>query len=189
MTDAAEAIRAARTDSGLTIQQAADLLGVHWNTLHSWERGVHRCRDPHAVVSALGGEPIDVEVTRLRAQDRPPMACRARVDRGRYCYRRVLDRGLCEEHYWQSRWPLPAPQVPDEPRAGWQREAECRGMDTELFFPSQGDRVDWRVVRACASCPVRPDCLADDLQHPPPRDGVRGGLSAYRRNSRQERAA
>ena len=41
----------------------------------------------------------------------------------------------------------------------WQKRANCQGLDTRLFFPSQGEAIDPKLVEACESCPVRQDCL------------------------------
>jgi WhiB family transcriptional regulator, redox-sensing transcriptional regulator len=46
----------------------------------------------------------------------------------------------------------------------WTDFAACRGVDPELFFPvsASGPALDQvaEAKRVCASCPVRPDCLA-----------------------------
>jgi len=41
----------------------------------------------------------------------------------------------------------------------WQNQANCRGMDTKLFFPTQGESIHSSLVEACESCPVREQCL------------------------------
>lgn len=66
--------------------------------------------------------------------------------------------------------------VPD-PRPGWQHDALCREVGSEMFFPEKGDQSlvgDARKV--CDECPVRDDCRNFGLVHGG-RDGVWGGLS------------
>jgi WhiB family transcriptional regulator, redox-sensing transcriptional regulator len=49
-------------------------------------------------------------------------------------------------------------------RAWWRRQAACRHVDTELFFPvGRGSRAMAETQQAkaiCARCPVRQPCLA-----------------------------
>lgn len=63
----------------------------------------------------------------------------------------------------------------------WRDRAACTGQDVETFFPRQGTHqpaVDRVIATWCAPCPVRVDCLADELAHPPTRrGGVRGGVA------------
>ena len=40
----------------------------------------------------------------------------------------------------------------------WQRDAECRGVDPELFFPDRGARIT-EALAACERCTVRAECL------------------------------
>jgi WhiB family transcriptional regulator, redox-sensing transcriptional regulator len=43
-------------------------------------------------------------------------------------------------------------------REDWQKQAACRGLDPELFFPGSGGRsLTARAV--CAACPVADECL------------------------------
>ncbi len=45
---------------------------------------------------------------------------------------------------------------------GWMDEAECKGMDPELFFPSRGEST--REAKAvCAECSVRSECIEHAL--------------------------
>jgi len=41
--------------------------------------------------------------------------------------------------------------------SGWQDEAACRGIDTNLFFPENAD-VDDQVLALCENCPVKDEC-------------------------------
>lgn len=70
----------------------------------------------------------------------------------------------------------------------WRREAACREMDTDVFFPLTDEEAG--PARAvCATCPVRAECLEFALasgQH----DGVWGGLTeTERRRLRRRKAA
>nr|WP_165827536.1 WhiB family transcriptional regulator [Mycolicibacterium sp. GF69] len=47
----------------------------------------------------------------------------------------------------------------------WQLHAKCRGLPTEMFFASDGERGERRAAReerakkVCRSCPVQRECL------------------------------
>lgn len=41
----------------------------------------------------------------------------------------------------------------------WMRDAACKGLDTEMFYPQQGVALPLAVRRICAGCPVRNACL------------------------------
>jgi WhiB family redox-sensing transcriptional regulator len=43
-------------------------------------------------------------------------------------------------------------------RADWMNEANCRGMDPDLFHPERGKNTDSRAKAACAECPVVKQC-------------------------------
>ncbi|TQC44847.1 WhiB family transcriptional regulator [Rhodococcus sp. WS4] len=63
----------------------------------------------------------------------------------------------------------------------WQREAECRSMDSDLFFPREGERYrSWtrraRLAKAiCSTCPVKVECRTHALSSGEGH-GVWGGL-------------
>jgi len=62
--------------------------------------------------------------------------------------------------------------------AGWSQRAECRGMETADFY----DEPTVAARRACARCPVRAECLAEEVDIPLDEiDGYRGGMSPSRR--------
>lgn len=69
----------------------------------------------------------------------------------------------------------------------WRKDAACRGLDPELFYPVDGAaRVAAQTAGAkqvCAGCPVRQVCLADVMASEDPglRWGVCGGLSDLER--------
>jgi WhiB family redox-sensing transcriptional regulator len=59
--------------------------------------------------------------------------------------------------------------------AGWMREAACRGMDTNLFFPITGQHaVEAKTV--CARCPVAEACRDYALKSGE-KWGVWGGMT------------
>lgn len=64
--------------------------------------------------------------------------------------------------------------------SGWMAKANCKGVDTEIFFPKskgKGIEVDSSQAKAlCARCEVRKTCLAYAIAHSVPA-GVWGGLT------------
>jgi len=70
----------------------------------------------------------------------------------------------------------------------WRRQAACRDMDTDIFFPLTDEEAG-PAKAVCATCPVRAECLQFALasrQH----DGVWGGLTeTERRRLRRRKAA
>lgn len=80
------------------------------------------------------------------------------------------------------------------PAGGWSARAACRGMDTELFFPSKGNVQQVQEAKAvCYGCPVREDCLEEALSFEGNKDfGILGGLDEVERSAirrRRQRAA
>jgi WhiB family redox-sensing transcriptional regulator len=69
--------------------------------------------------------------------------------------------------------------VPTSERDSWQQQANCAGIEPDLFFPALGgDPAHAKAV--CVGCVVRQQCLTDALA----RDewtGVWGGLTAVER--------
>ena len=72
----------------------------------------------------------------------------------------------------------------------WSDQANCKGMDTDIFFPEvfgdQQNGLIWAQAKAvCAECPVRMDCLKSELAHEAVsgrRNGVWGGLTPKERD-------
>jgi hypothetical protein len=64
----------------------------------------------------------------------------------------------------------------------WHRQALCRAVDTEVFFPADEECSPQRLHREriakaiCAACPVRQQCAVHALAHGE-LHGVWGGLS------------
>lgn len=76
----------------------------------------------------------------------------------------------------------------DEPEeAGWQLEANCLGVDPDLFFPERGASTK-EAKAVCKGCVVREDCLEFALQNGE-KFGIWGGLSEReRRRIHRQRA-
>ena len=76
----------------------------------------------------------------------------------------------------------------DEPEeAGWQLEANCLGVDPDLFFPERGASTK-EAKAVCKGCVVREDFLEFALQNGE-KFGIWGGLSEReRRRIRRQRA-
>ena len=48
----------------------------------------------------------------------------------------------------------------------WIHEAACRsGVDLDFFYPTKGTATE-PIRRRCAACPVRFECLAEELRFP-----------------------
>ena len=74
-----------------------------------------------------------------------------------------------------------------EPTAGWQDEANCLGVDPDLFFPERGASTR-EAKEVCRGCVVRLDCLEYALVNGE-KFGIWGGLSEReRRRLRRQRA-
>ena len=63
----------------------------------------------------------------------------------------------------------------------WRKQAACRGLDVEAFYPVTEDEADAAEAKAvCAVCPVRQACLEHALAHRE-REGVWGGTTERER--------
>ncbi len=70
---------------------------------------------------------------------------------------------------------------------GWQRLANCLGVDPDLFFPERGASTR-EAKEVCRGCVVRDDCLDYALANGE-KFGIWGGLSEReRRRVRRARA-
>ena len=70
---------------------------------------------------------------------------------------------------------------------GWQDEANCLGVDPDLFFPERGASTR-EAKEVCRGCVVRLDCLEFALVNGE-KFGIWGGLSEReRRRLRRQRA-
>ena len=61
----------------------------------------------------------------------------------------------------------------------WMDNANCRGHNTNLFFPERGDEVA-AAKQVCEPCPVKAECLAYALAIPG-TSGIWGGTSGRER--------
>jgi len=77
--------------------------------------------------------------------------------------------------------------VDESEEAGWQSEANCLGVDPDLFFPERGASTK-EAKAVCRGCVVREDCLEYALANGE-KFGIWGGLSEReRRRIRRQRA-
>ncbi len=71
---------------------------------------------------------------------------------------------------------------PDD-AGSWWKQAACRGLETDLFFPERGESTS-EAEAACSGCPVSDDCLWFALGSNgarPQRFGIWGGTSERQR--------
>lgn len=63
----------------------------------------------------------------------------------------------------------------------WQLRAACGEEDPELFYPefrSERDELEREALLVCALCPVRAQCLSDELRYGELEQwGTRGGMT------------
>ncbi len=80
--------------------------------------------------------------------------------------------------------------VPVAALRGWRSEANCAGVDPDLFFPERGGskvlqaRQIEQAKEVCAGCSVRMQCLVDALEGQE-AFGIWGGLSERERREFQ----
>ena len=114
------------------------------------------------------------------------------------CNRRHTARGLCRGHYDQHRYGLADPDrdvfawldldrlAATDTRGDWRKRAGCAGLDTALFFP-ESSAVHKDVLATCDRCPVRYECLADQLAATHGRryddKGIWGGTNKVERDT------
>jgi WhiB family redox-sensing transcriptional regulator len=76
---------------------------------------------------------------------------------------------------------------PSEEQQTWQRQANCMGVDPDLFFPERGASTR-EAKEVCRGCVVREDCLEYALANGE-KFGIWGGMSEReRRRIRRRRA-
>ena len=76
---------------------------------------------------------------------------------------------------------------PTTSQANWQDQANCLGVDPDLFFPERGASTR-EAKEVCRGCVVRTDCLEYALVNGE-KFGIWGGLSEReRRRLRRQRA-
>jgi WhiB family redox-sensing transcriptional regulator len=69
----------------------------------------------------------------------------------------------------------------------WQRQANCMGVDPDLFFPERGASTR-EAQEVCRGCVVREDCLEYALANGE-KFGIWGGLSERERRKIRRRRA
>jgi WhiB family redox-sensing transcriptional regulator len=75
----------------------------------------------------------------------------------------------------------------DNDKTGWQAQANCMGVDPDLFFPERGGSTR-EAKEVCRGCVVREDCLEYALANGE-KFGIWGGMSEReRRRVRRARA-
>jgi len=75
----------------------------------------------------------------------------------------------------------------DSDESSWQLQANCLGVDPDLFFPERGASTK-EAKAVCRGCTVREDCLEYALANGE-KFGIWGGLSEReRRRIRRQRA-
>jgi WhiB family redox-sensing transcriptional regulator len=78
-------------------------------------------------------------------------------------------------------------QLLEEGKSGWQAQANCMGVDPDLFFPERGGSTR-EAKEVCRGCVVREDCLEYALANGE-KFGIWGGMSEReRRRVRRARA-
>lgn len=76
-----------------------------------------------------------------------------------------------------------------EQNPDWPEEAGCRGYDTEIFFPNDGDTSSQGYAKAiCGRCEVRQDCL-DSALNAGENWGIWGGLTPRERKALLRRSS
>ena len=61
----------------------------------------------------------------------------------------------------------------------WHAQANCLGVDPEVFYPERGDMAAFRTAVAISQgCPVIEQCLEENMAE---KDGIFGGLSGNQR--------
>src|SRR5271156_4061953 len=69
----------------------------------------------------------------------------------------------------------------------WQKQANCMGVDPDLFFPERGASTR-EAKEVCRGCVVREDCLEYALSNSE-KFGIWGGLSERERRKIRRRRA
>jgi WhiB family redox-sensing transcriptional regulator len=73
------------------------------------------------------------------------------------------------------------------PGKTWQRQANCMGVDPDLFFPERGASTR-EAKEVCRGCVVQEDCLEHALANGE-KFGIWGGLSERERRKIRRRRA
>lgn len=73
----------------------------------------------------------------------------------------------------------------------WVKQAACRGMDTNFFFPERGEicKTNNPIKAVCDRCPVRRECLEYALENEEPFGWWGGKSEIQLKNMRKMRKA
>lgn len=85
----------------------------------------------------------------------------------------------------KERWEIHKAEYHADP--DWRKQAACRGMDTNIFFPTQGAASVREARAVCATCPVTNECFLASNEVFSQRYGVWGGLSSKARKAKRKR--
>lgn len=75
--------------------------------------------------------------------------------------------------------------IPPTPRENWQDQANCLGVDPDIFYPERGESHE-EAKKVCNGCIVRADCLSYALQRRE-KYGIWGGTSERERRRIQRK--
>lgn len=70
-------------------------------------------------------------------------------------------------------------------RPTWMAEANCRGLDPDLFFPQRGQPTE-QAKQVCRACDVQAECLTYAVNHGE-KFGTWGGMSERERRKIRRR--
>ena len=61
----------------------------------------------------------------------------------------------------------------------WQEQANCRGLNPDIFFPERGDVATYKLAKSvCAECVVQEQCLEENIYE---KEGIWGNTSGKER--------
>lgn len=71
--------------------------------------------------------------------------------------------------------------ITDGAEREWVKQAACRGMDTNMWFPEKGDNGLYaKAMAVCKTCPVRTECADYGTYE---KYGIWGGLNLKQRQA------
>jgi len=71
-------------------------------------------------------------------------------------------------------------EIMSKAEGGWMRDANCRDMDINLWFPTVGKMPDPFVIEVCNTCSVQTECLDYAIVNVID-DGIWGGRTSNQR--------
>lgn len=100
--------------------------------------------------------------------------CRAANARQQAAFRRG------ERFVENSPDPYDLPRLRSDFPTGWMQDANCKGLNPSMFFPTRGEACD-EIRAVCAACAVREECLDYCLSLGSRVEGFWGGMSERER--------